>query len=72
MAKIQNYNKTCDKCNGKYLLGTIEGKVTGIFFGLFAWKEPDTHIVCDKCIYGVLYPKEIIQKADRFEPIVKY
>lgn len=67
MAQSINYSKTCPKCNGKPLLGTIKGKP---YWGIF--RQPDTLILCDNCNFGTIQPKEVIHHTNKFKPTVVY
>lgn len=71
MSTQQNYNKICTECEGKYYLGTIKGKTIGTFLGI-ALKDSDYSIVCNKCVLGVIKPKQVIHKPGSFEPVVIY
>lgn len=64
MAHTINYNKICDKCNGKpYVWGWKKG---------FIFYIPYIVSKCDKCELGILKPKQVIHHLDRFEPTIIY
>lgn len=61
------YKKLCPECKGDFIIGWTKPKP---YWGIFC--SPPSPILCDKCHWGYIYPKEIIMRLDSFEPILNY